>query len=254
MDVVQLPVDELLFDPQNARKHSDANVTAVKRSLTEFGQQKPIVVTSENIVAAGNCTLVAAAELGWKTIDAVRTDLEGDEVAAYAIADNRTAELAEWNTDVLEKQLASLSNEMKTDFQFDQKSLDEILNEQATEEKENYSRKIEPPIYEVTGDCPAIEELYDTEKSDELKAAINLSLEAGHIQEDEAEFLTQAADRHTQFSFSRIAEFYAHSPSEVQQLMEDSALVTIDFDAAVENGFVQLSKQLMELAGESKDA
>jgi hypothetical protein len=59
-------------------------------------------------------------------------------------------------------------------------------------------------------------------------------------------FLEFAAQRHTVFSYEKIAEYYAHAPKEVQELMEDSALVIIDFKKAIEHGFVQLTKDLAE--------
>jgi len=88
---------ELELDPANVRLHDARNLEAIKQSLEKFGQQKPIVVDGDGIVRAGNGTLMAARELGWKTISAVRTELTGDEAIAYAVADNRTAELAEWD-------------------------------------------------------------------------------------------------------------------------------------------------------------
>lgn len=80
-------------------------------SLRRFGQQKPIVVDSKGVVRAGNGTLEAAKRLGWEVIDCVKTSLEGSDAIAYAIADNRTAELAEWDDDVLAAQLNGLLTE-----------------------------------------------------------------------------------------------------------------------------------------------
>jgi len=86
-------IADLSIDPANARKHSQRNLDAIAASLKRFGQQKPIVVDKANIVRAGNGTLQAAIHLGWDSIDVVTTDLTGAEASAYAIADNRTAEL-----------------------------------------------------------------------------------------------------------------------------------------------------------------
>jgi DNA modification methylase len=108
--VESVAVDVLSFDAQNARKHSDKNLGAIQGSLEQFGQRKPIVVTAENVVVAGNGTLQAALNLGWKKIDVVRVpvDWSADQVKAFALADNRTAELAEWDTKELAKQLDDL--------------------------------------------------------------------------------------------------------------------------------------------------
>lgn len=94
-------VTTLTSDPNNVRKHSTRNIEAVKASLTKFGQQKPIVVMGDGTVIAGNATLEAARLLGWESIVIVRTTLMGEEATAFAIADNRTAEMAMWDADAL---------------------------------------------------------------------------------------------------------------------------------------------------------
>jgi hypothetical protein len=80
-------------------------------SLRRFGQQKPIVIDRNNIVRAGNGTLEAAKRLGWKKIDCVLTELNGADATAYAIADNRSAELAEWDDEILAATLNGLALE-----------------------------------------------------------------------------------------------------------------------------------------------
>ena len=104
-------VADLSFDPENARSHSPQNLEAIKGSLAEFGQRKPIVLNADGVVVAGNGTLQAAISLGWSEIDTVSVppDWTPEQVKAFAIADNRTAELAEWNQEVLQKHLADLS-------------------------------------------------------------------------------------------------------------------------------------------------
>ena len=104
-------VHDLSNDPANARKHNDRNIDAIIASLRRFGQQKPIVIDKTNIVRAGNGTLEAARRLGWESIDCVTTSLQGSDAIAYAIADNRTAELAEWDEDTLAAQLNGLLTE-----------------------------------------------------------------------------------------------------------------------------------------------
>ncbi len=108
MKTERVTVASLLFDPANVRKHGERNLDAIKASLARFGQQKPIVVDADGIVRAGNGTLMAAKALGWDEIEIVRTNLCGSEATAYAIADNRTAELAEWDEGALAEQLAAL--------------------------------------------------------------------------------------------------------------------------------------------------
>jgi hypothetical protein len=102
------PIESLSADPRNARAHDSKNMAAIKASLERFGQQKPIVVDASGKVLAGNATLAAARDLGWTHIDIARSSLEDGEAMAYAIADNRTAELAEWDWPELKTQLAEL--------------------------------------------------------------------------------------------------------------------------------------------------
>jgi Predicted transcriptional regulators len=85
-------------DPANPRRHPERNLEAIVASLERFGQLKPVVALADRTVVAGNGTLEAARRLGWPRLAAVI--LKGDDAArarAYALADNRTAELAEWD-------------------------------------------------------------------------------------------------------------------------------------------------------------
>lgn len=77
---------------------------------------------------------------------------------------------------------------------------------------------------------------------DELISEIN----ALRLPKEVKDFLTHAAGRHTVFNYERIADYYAHSDKQVQDLMEKSALVIIDFDKAIENGFVKMTRDLAE--------
>lgn len=110
LKIESLPIESLTFDPANARKHSEANLSAIEQSLRLFGQRKPIVITSDNLIVAGNGTVEAALFLGWTDIAVVRVpaDWDATQVQAFALADNRTSELAEWNHDVLAVQLFEL--------------------------------------------------------------------------------------------------------------------------------------------------
>jgi len=111
LKIKTVPIEAISFDQANVRKHGDKNIAAIKASLKRFGQQKPIIVDGNLIVRAGNGTLQAATELGWREINVVESDLGAAELTAFAIADNRTAELAEWDMGALAKQLAALDSE-----------------------------------------------------------------------------------------------------------------------------------------------
>lgn len=108
MEVKKIPLQNLKVDPKNARAHGKRNLEAIQRSLQTFGQQKPIVIDATSTVVAGNGTLEAARALGWAEIDCVQTDLAGTKAIAFALADNRTAELAAWDEDALAEALAAV--------------------------------------------------------------------------------------------------------------------------------------------------
>lgn len=110
-DVGMVPLHVLTPDPRNARLHSERNIEAISASLRKFGQQKPIVVTPTGVVIAGNGQLEAARREGWKEIRVVVTALTGGDLAAYAIADNKTSDLAEWDYEVLAGLLEAMSEE-----------------------------------------------------------------------------------------------------------------------------------------------
>jgi len=100
VEVVDLST--LKFDKRNARKHSAKNIDAIAKSLQEFGQRRPLVVR-KNVVLAGNGTLEAAKTLGWTEVSITRVpdDWTDEQARSFAIADNRTAELAEWDHEAL---------------------------------------------------------------------------------------------------------------------------------------------------------
>jgi DNA modification methylase len=151
MGIVDIPCAELHNDPANVRKHGEQNLAAIKASLARFGQQKPIVVNQDGVVIAGNGTLMAARALGWQTIKAVRTNLAGSEATAFAIADNRTAELAEWDDAALQQQLAAIAiddEELLAATGFDEKELAKLAAANAPQVTEDDVP--EPPADPIT--------------------------------------------------------------------------------------------------------
>lgn len=150
MNFEKVRCDSLSFDPANTRKHGKRNLDAIKASLRRFGQQKPIVVDSRGIVLAGNGTLAAARELGWTEIAVVKSDLGGVDATAFGIADNRTAELAEWE-ETLGEVLKALTDAGvdAADLGFNQMEIDNLLEaekiiEEADEVIHEQSIQVEP--------------------------------------------------------------------------------------------------------------
>jgi DNA modification methylase len=149
--IEDIPCADLHNDPANVRKHGDQNLAAIKASLVRFGQQKPIVVNQDGVVVAGNGTLMAARALNWTTIKAIRTNLVGSEATAFAIADNRTAELAEWDESALHQQLAAIAiddEELLAATGFDEKELAKLAAANAPEVIEDEIP--EPPANPIT--------------------------------------------------------------------------------------------------------
>lgn len=102
--------DEISQDPANVRKHSQRNVDAIVASLRAYGQRSPIVINKRGIILKGNGTYMAAAKMGLDELWVTITELEGTDATAYAIADNRTAELAEWDLPALGLQFKTLKD------------------------------------------------------------------------------------------------------------------------------------------------
>ena len=111
-----------------------------------------------------------------------------------------------------------------------------------------YSRTIKVPQYNPSDKMPDISELCNYKKYAELIKNINNS----NVSEEEKTFLRLGASRHIVFNYAKIADYYAHASAEMQDLMEQSALVILDIDDAIANGYVQLSKKMEALAEEAK--
>jgi DNA modification methylase len=138
-------IDALDLDPKNARKHDAKNLKAIADSLEQFGQRKPIVVWGKTVVA-GNGTMAAARTLGWTEISVVYvpSDWSSDQVKAYALADNRSAELAAWDEQVLASQLLELQ-EAEFDiellgFELPVEELAEVVEDEIPEQVEPKSK------------------------------------------------------------------------------------------------------------------
>jgi len=138
VEIVTVPIENLILDPSNARKHGEKNLEAIKGSLSRFGQQKPIVI-KDGVVVAGNGTLEAAKRLGWSHVHVVETNLSGADLVAYGIADNRTGEISEWNDGVLSKLLLGLQGDdydLKS-IGFDEDDLKSLLSDEEPIKVEN---------------------------------------------------------------------------------------------------------------------
>jgi len=194
-------------------------------------EARPIVVNPDNIVLGGNMRLKACKAAGLEEAPVYVASWEEAKAKAFIVKDN--VGFGEWDWDILANEWDAL--------ELEEWGLDLPIIKY---DEEEYSTKVETPIYPTGATKPSVEELYDTRVYDRLLSSINSS----NIPEEEKRFLRIAATRHVRFNYGKAADYYAHSSKEAQELFEDSALVIIDYDKAIEKGFVQLYNTLEELS------
>lgn len=120
MQIVDIAITDLKPYENNPR-NNDGAVQAVAESIKEFGFKVPIVIDRENIIVAGHTRYKAAMMLGLETVPAIRADdLTDEQVQAFRLADNKTAELAEWDFEKLNAELAALADFDMSAFGFEQ--------------------------------------------------------------------------------------------------------------------------------------
>ncbi|WP_373896369.1 ParB N-terminal domain-containing protein [Virgibacillus sp. CBA3643] len=242
LDIEYMKTEKVSPYERNPR-HNDEAVDKVAMSIEQFGFKVPIIVDESNIIIAGHTRLKAAKKLKMDEVPVIKaSDLTDEQAKAFRIADNRVTEESTWNSEMLEEELGDLKEFFNsTDLGFDEDefniSVDELL-----EDETSYTDKIQTPTYEPTDEKPDIDELFHDDKSKELVERIEKSKAPKKVKD----FLKVASYRHIQFDYKNIAEFYAHSDKETQELMEESALVIIDFEKAIQNGFVSLTHELIE--------
>jgi hypothetical protein len=169
-----IPIGDLVFDPTNARTHDSKNLQAIQTSLERFGQRLPIVVQKQgNIIRSGNGRVTAMRAMGWTHVAAVVVDEADADAAAFALADNRSAELADWDWKQLSETLAQLEVDLP---EFDLNGLGwddtELEALQLTDFWDNM---------EVT----------ERHKQGEIESSVGRSIGFSHVQIEE---LTQAAE------------------------------------------------------------
>lgn len=235
MNIEYVPLTDIKPYEKNAKKHPEKQVEYIANSIKEFGWKQPLVVDENGEIIIGHGRYFAAKKLKLDAVPCIYArDLSEQQIKALRLADNKTNE-SEWDLGLLDIELGDIFDLDMSDFGFDDEP-DGIGGGK-------YEGKIVTPIYEIKGDMPKVYELVDTAKTTELIAEI----EDADIDDDIKDFLRYAAYRHLSFRYDKVAEFYAWQPPEVQKLMEDSGLVIIDVNAAIENGFVKLTERLQEL-------
>lgn len=247
MKIETLPLDRLIPYARNSRTHSDAQVAQVAASIREFGFTNPVLIDAEDGIIAGHGRVMAARKLGLEKVPCIRlAHLTETQRRAYVIADNKLALNSGWDEEMLALELAEL-REVDFDLNiagFDGDAIEALLNPPEPDAglSQDYTHKVDAPVYQPKGDRPPVSELVNRERADQLTKEI----EKAKIPPDVAEFLKVAASRHMVFDYGKIAEFYCHADKATQELMEESALVIIDFKKAMQLGYVKLKEEIAD--------
>lgn len=237
MKVEWIDPDALIPYANNAKKHPQEQIDRLANGIKAFGWTQPIVIDKNNVVVIGHGRLMASKQLGLDLVPVVmRDDLSEAEINACRLEDNKTNE-SDWDFSKLEEELASLAIEGidMTQFGFD------ALGEEPAGEV--YTGKTSIPQYEPEDEDVALADLVDKEKTLELLTDIDNS----SVSEEEKAFLRMSAQRHLSFNYKKIANYYAKATPEMQKLMERSALVIIDYNDAIANGFTALNTRIKEM-------
>jgi len=234
--IIQRDIDSLIFAEYNPRQLTKPQYQQLKDSIQRFGLVDPVIINKnkdrKNIIIGGHQRCKVAMDLEIKKIPCIEIDLTHERERELNIRLNKNT--GGWDYDILANMFEM---EELQDWGFDEKELKIFSDE------EIYSKKIKSPIYEVKNSKPLISDVTDEEKKDILIEKIEKSAAT----KEEKEFLKKAAMRHCIFNYSKIADYYVHSNNEIKQLMEESALVIVDYDKAIENGYVQMTEYMKEI-------
>ena len=238
MKIEKVKIEEVKLNKDNPRIIKDQKYKKLIKSIKEFPEMlevRPIVVDDDMIVLGGNMRLKACKEAGLSDVYIIKfSNLSDEKKKEFIVKDN--VGYGEWDWDMLNDE-NEWNKDLLEDWGLD---IEDFIDNKSIG---NYTRKIEAPIYEPSNDKPKYSDMYDMSKYDNLVSEI----EESNISDDDKKFLKMAAARHIIFNFENIADFYAHSDKVVQKLMEDSALIIIDFNKAIELGFVKLSNDISNI-------
>ena len=259
MNLATVSLDALQAHPQNYRSHPPDQLEHLKQSLREFGWFRNVIASEDGVILAGHGIVEAARAIGLTEAPVHTVPFPHDDPRALKVlaADNESSRLAQDDEGQLLALLELIQAEdslLGTGFDDDMlATLQRLEAEQDEEEGERvnpYTTKAETPLYEPTmTEAPPVAELTKMDRYNALVAQIDEVDPPTHWRQ----FLEAAATRHIQFDYAKIAEFYAHAPDFMQRLMEDSALVIIDLDRAIELGYARVRDERLEAVEEARD-
>lgn len=237
LKIEYINIDEIKPYAKNAKLHPDEQVEQIAKSIREFGFNDPIALWHGEIVE-GHGRYLAAKKMAIHEVPVIRLDeLTDEQRRAYMLVHNKLTMNSGFDIDILNDELSALSFDM-TDFGFE--------NALEDDDGDGYTGKTDIPQYEPSENGAVLYELCDTGKADSLVADI----EASDVTDEEKKFLKFAAMRHNVFNYKKIADYYAKATPEMQRLMEASALVIIDYENAIANGYVRLTERLRGMCDE----
>jgi len=149
MKIHQIDIKQLLEYDNNPRQNENA-VDAVENSIKEFGFKVPIVIDRNNIIIAGHTRLLASKKLGLETVPCIiADDLSNEQIKAFRLADNKTAEFATWDLSKLENELKEIDMDM---LQFGFEELEEVFPDNASDDDFNIDDELSEKSYSQPGD------------------------------------------------------------------------------------------------------
>jgi hypothetical protein len=249
---------DLLPNPKNWRTHPKAQQDALRGVLAEIGMADACLARElpdgSLMLIDGHLRAETVADAKVPVLILDVTEAEADKILATldplaAMADSDSAKLEELLKGIDAKSEAVQELLDATALQAGVLESLAAVDESDEEAENPYTDKVTVPPYEVTGPKPDLSEIYDDSKCRKLLGGID----AADMLDDEKHFLRAAAYRHVVFNFQEIANYYAHSSVDVQQLMEDSALVIVDFDKAIQNGWTRLGHALDAVYADEKE-
>ena len=245
-EIVTLALKDIIPYERNPRKNDQA-VDDLAESIRQVGYRQRIVVDENNVILAGHTRLKALKKLGWTEAEVQREiGMTEEQKRKYRLLDNKVAEKSGWDYELLDWELEDLDFD-GYDFGFEPYEEEFEEDEEVTDGK--YTDVVNIPQYTPTGECPDISDIVDDTKYLQLIDDI----EKANLPKDVSNFLKYAAARHLQFNYKQIANYYAHQPAEIQKLMEQSALVIIDVDDAIANGYAELKRLIDDMTEGEED-
>lgn len=246
MEIVLKKVSELKQYKKNAKLHPEWQVKQIADSINKFGFNDPIAIDEKGVIIEGHGRFLACKMLGMEEVPTICLDhMTEQEKKAYILAHNKINMATDFDIDILKSELEDITEINMDDFGFEvgeEFQMEDLKEEKYETQEEKYTKKIKGPLYEPKNEKPALCDIVDTSVYEQLLKEI----EESEVSEEEKGFLKLSATRHIVFNYEKCADYYSHSNAETQQHMENSALVIVDFEKALERGFVRLNEKLIE--------